>query len=89
VIGDTRFSYDIWGDAVNIAARMESYGVPDRIHVSEAFRAMTAKAFVFEERGTTDIKSIGIARTFFLKATRASAEIPPTSRAWPDDDAGT
>ena len=66
VIGDTRFSYDVWGDAVNVAARMESHGVPDRIHVSEAFRAMTEGTFIFEERGTTDIKSIGPARTFFL-----------------------
>jgi len=68
VIGDTRFSYDVWGDAVNVAARMESHGVPDRIHVSEAFRAMTGETFVFEERGPTDIKSIGVARTFFLTA---------------------
>jgi adenylate cyclase len=66
VIGDMRFSYDVWGDAVNVAARMESHGVPNRIHVSEAFRAMTDDSFIFEERGTTDIKSIGWARTFFL-----------------------
>lgn len=70
VIGDTRFSYDVWGDTVNVAARMESHGVPDRIHVSEAFRAMTQGAFVFEERGTTGIKSIGPAQTFFLTAVR-------------------
>lgn len=68
VIGDMRFSYDVWGDAVNVAARMESHGVPDRIHVSEAYRAMTDGAFVFEERGETDIKSIGLARTYFLTA---------------------
>ena len=66
VIGDMRFSYDVWGDAVNVAARMESHGAPDRIHVSEAFRAMTDGTFIFEERGTTDIKSIGPARTYFL-----------------------
>jgi class 3 adenylate cyclase len=61
-----RFSYDVWGDAVNVAARMESHGVPNRIHVSEAFHAMTERMFIFEERGMTDIKSIGPARTFFL-----------------------
>src|SRR5215472_2255552 len=66
IIGDMRFSYDVWGDAVNVAARMESHGVPGRIHVSEAFRAMTDGTFIFEERGTTDIKSIGPARTYFL-----------------------
>jgi len=45
VIGDTRFSYDIWGDAVNTASRMESHGVPGRIHVSDAFRNLAAAAF--------------------------------------------
>lgn len=72
VIGDMRFSYDVWGDAVNVAARMESHGVPNRIHVSEAYRAMTDGAFVFEERGETDIKSIGLARTYFLTAAAVS-----------------
>jgi adenylate cyclase len=71
VIGDTRFSYDVWGDAVNVAARMESHGAADRVHVSEAFRAMANDEFVFEERGATDIKSIGLARTYFLTGTRS------------------
>jgi adenylate cyclase len=66
VIGDTRFSYDVWGDAVNTASRMESHGVPGRIHVSGQFRDLAAAAFTFEDRGATDIKSIGETRTFFL-----------------------
>jgi adenylate cyclase len=66
VIGDTRFSYDVWGDAVNTASRMESHGAPGRIHVSERFRELAAAAFLFEDRGPTDIKSIGTTRTFFL-----------------------
>jgi adenylate cyclase len=66
VIGDTRFSYDVWGNAVNTASRMESHGVPGRIQVSEQFRNLTAAAFRFEDRGATDIKSIGATRTFFL-----------------------
>jgi adenylate cyclase len=70
VIGDMRFSYDVWGAAVNVAARMESHGEPGRIQVSAAFRALTEDAFVFEERGTTDIKGIGSARTFFLVGCR-------------------
>ena len=76
IIGDMRFSYDVWGDAVNVAARMESHGVPSRIHVSEAFRAMTEGTFIFEERGTTDIKSIGPARTFFLVGDHGSGAPP-------------
>jgi adenylate cyclase len=70
VIGDTRFSYDVWGAAVNVAARMESHGQPGRIQVSAAFHALTSDAFVFEERGPTDIKGIGLARTFFLVGCR-------------------
>lgn len=70
VIGDVRFSYDVWGDAVNMASRMESHGVPDRIHVSEAYRLATGASFVFEERGETEIRGIGQARTYFLVAPR-------------------
>src|SRR5712671_5847310 len=44
VIGDTRFSYDVWGAAVNVASRMQSQGEPGRIQVSEAFRALTQDA---------------------------------------------
>jgi adenylate cyclase len=72
VIGDTRFSYDVWGDAVNTASRMESHGEPGRIHVSEAFRDLTADTFVFEERGATDIKSLGATRTYFLTGVQAA-----------------
>ena len=72
VIGATRFSYDVWGDAVNFASRMESHGVPDRVHVSEAYFGLAGHAFVFEERGTTDLKGLGAARTFFLTGMRSS-----------------
>jgi adenylate cyclase len=73
VIGDTRFSYDVWGDAVNTASRMESHGEPGRIQVSEAFRNLAADHFVFEERGATDIKGLGATRTFFLVGPRVKA----------------
>src|SRR5436305_14252907 len=72
VIGDTRFSYDVWGDAVNTASRMESYGEPGRIQVSNAFRDLAADAFAFEERGLTEFKGIGAARTYFLVGSRAN-----------------
>jgi adenylate cyclase len=70
VIGDTRFSYDIWGDAVNLAARMESDGAPGRIQVTDAFRDLTAGAFVLEERGVLPIKGIGDTRTYWLAGVR-------------------
>lgn len=66
VIGDTRFSYDVWGDGVNVASRMESQGVPGRVHVSEPYRNLTASVFAFEERGLTDIKGIGPTRTYLM-----------------------
>jgi adenylate cyclase len=70
VIGDTRFSYDVWGAAVNVASRMESHGVPDRIHVSAAFQALTAEVFRFEDRGETEVRGIGPTRTYFLVAAK-------------------
>jgi adenylate cyclase len=76
VIGDTRIAYDLWGDAVNVASRMESYGVPGRIQVSEQYREAVGDAFEFEERGTTDMKGIGCARTFFLLRSREQALDP-------------
>jgi adenylate cyclase len=79
VIGDSRLSYDVWGDAVNVASRMESHGVPGLIHVSDQYCELTKERFVFEERGPTDLKGIGVARTFFLVGERA----PAASRARP------
>jgi adenylate cyclase len=73
VIGDSRISYDVWGDAVNVASRMESHGVPERIQVSEAFRDLAKDAFVFEERGATELKGVGVARTFFLVGEKSSS----------------
>jgi adenylate cyclase len=72
VIGDTRISYDVWGDAVNVASRMESHGVPGRIQVSEQYHDLAKEAFLFEERGATELKGVGVARTFFLIGERAS-----------------
>jgi adenylate cyclase len=66
VIGDTRFSYDVWGDAVNVASRMESNGVPGKIHVSEDFRALTLDRFEFADGGTAELKGIGSVRSYFL-----------------------
>jgi adenylate cyclase len=66
IIGDTRFTYDVWGDAVNMASRMESHGLPGRIQVSDAFRSIVQNAFGFDERGIIEIRGIGPTRTWFL-----------------------
>jgi adenylate cyclase len=72
LIGETRFSYDLWGDAVNVASRMQSQGVPGRIQVSEEFRVMVADEFEFEDHGTTDLRGIGPVRTYFLTGFRTA-----------------
>jgi adenylate cyclase len=74
VIGDRRFSYDVWGDAVNIASRMESHGQPGRIHVSDDYRAAAAGLFDFETRGTIDVRSLGAVQTWFLRTAKGTGQ---------------
>jgi len=66
VIGKRKFIYDLWGDAVNIASRMESQGVAGRVQVTEITRRLLGKAFLFEERGTIPAKGTGRLHTWFL-----------------------
>ena len=69
VIGRKKFIYDLWGDTVNTASRMESHGAPGEIQVSDAARAALGDAFVFEERGVSEIKGKGPMHTWWLKGT--------------------
>jgi class 3 adenylate cyclase len=66
VIGRRKFVYDLWGDAVNVASRMESHGVPGRIQVSDTVAAALSGEYRFEDRGTIDIKGLGSMHTYFL-----------------------
>jgi class 3 adenylate cyclase len=68
VIGKNKFSYDLWGDTVNVASRMESNGAPGRIHVSRAFRDRLAARFAFEDQRELAIKGKGTMETWFLRA---------------------
>lgn len=70
VIGRQKFSYDIWGDAVNLAARLESTSVPGRIHICPMTRDRLGTAFEVEPRGPIDIKGVGQKSTWFLVAAR-------------------
>jgi adenylate cyclase len=72
VVGTRKFFYDVWGDAVNLASRMESTGEPGRIQVTEAMRALLGERFQFEERGLVEVKGKGKLRTWWLIAPRNS-----------------
>lgn len=66
VIGKHKFIYDLWGEAVNTASRMESHGVAGRVQVTDATRRKLGAPFRFEERGTIEAKGIGQLHTWFL-----------------------
>ena len=66
VIGKIKFTYDLWGDTVNVASRMESSGLPGRIHLSEQTKATLDSNFSLEERGMVECKGLGQVKTFFL-----------------------
>lgn len=71
VIGRRKFIYDLWGDAVNTASRMESNGVPGRIQVTELTRQRLGEPFLLEERGAIELKGKGLMRTWFLSGRSA------------------
>lgn len=70
VVGARRFFYDVWGDAVNVAARMESTGTEGRIQVTQAFYERLKRDFLFEERGFVEVKGKGVMHTWYLVGRR-------------------
>jgi adenylate cyclase len=72
VIGARKLMYDVWGDTVNTASRMETFGAADRIHVSAEMRIALGEAFLFEPRGKLEIKGKGIMETYFLHGTHTA-----------------
>ena len=71
VIGERKFAYDLWGDAVDTASRMESHGAENRIQLNENTYERLKSKFICEERGMIDIKGKGEMRTYFLIRKRA------------------
>ena len=68
VIGQKKFVYDLWGDAVNIASRMESHGVAGKIQITQATYELIHDQFACEWRGKMEIKGRGEMSTWFLTA---------------------
>ena len=73
VVGTKRFVYDIWGDVVNVASRMESTGRPGEIQVSETTYVRLRDLYEFEAIGTVDVKGKGPMPTWILRGPRYAA----------------
>jgi class 3 adenylate cyclase len=67
VVGRRKFTYDIWGDVVNVAQRMEAAGVPGRVNVSDAIYQRTRHLFDFEPRGPVEVAKKGPLEMYFLE----------------------
>ncbi|MGI9125054.1 MAG: adenylate/guanylate cyclase domain-containing protein, partial [Mycobacterium sp.] len=76
VVGARKFFYDVWGDAVNVASRMESTGVEGRIQVPQNVFERLRRNFVLEERGEIDVKGKGVMKTWFLTGRKTTAPAP-------------
>jgi len=73
VIGRKRFLYDLWGDAVNTASRMESQGTPGRIQITRATYELVKDEFACEPRGSVPVKGKGEMETWYLVGRREGA----------------
>jgi class 3 adenylate cyclase len=79
VIGTKKFSYDLWGDAVNTASRMESHGLADAIHVTRSTYERLRDRFVLERRGAIEVKGKGEMVTYLLLGRRTDAPAAPAA----------
>ena len=82
VVGSRKFFYDVWGDAVNVASRMESSAATGHIQVPQNVYERLRGEFVFEERGDVEIKGKGVMHTWYLVGHRTqTAQAAPGSPA--------
>lgn len=75
VVGSKKFAYDIWGDTVNIASRMESNSEPDHINISQNTYDLIKDDFDCEYRGEVDVKNKGRMKMYYLKGVKINSEI--------------
>lgn len=71
IVGKKRFSYDLWGDVVNVASRYESTSKPDKIHVSEAVKVRLDYDYVLVDGGEVDLKGKGAVKSYFLMGKKS------------------
>ncbi len=81
VIGIQKFAYDLWGDTVNTAARMESHGTPGEIQVTESTYRLLRGRYAFAERGVIEVKGKGPMRAYFLNEGAGAEREGPEHRA--------
>lgn len=74
VIGKRKFLYDLWGDVVNTASRMESHGVAGRIQITDSTRLQLGELFLLEKRGAIEVKGKGEMNTWFLNSHNGSVQ---------------
>jgi guanylate cyclase len=71
IIGKNKFSYDMWGEAVNLASRMESQGAENRVQTTQSTYELTKALFDYEARGQVNVKGIGPVTTYWLKGPKS------------------
>jgi guanylate cyclase len=71
IIVRTKFQYDLWGDTVNTASRMESHGVPGRVQITQSTLRLVEPYFVCEPRGLVDVKGMGPVPTWLVVGQRS------------------
>lgn len=71
IVGKKRFSYDLWGDVVNVASRYESTSMPDKIHISEAVKVRLDDDYLIVDGGAVDLKGKGLAKSYFLMGKKS------------------
>jgi class 3 adenylate cyclase len=80
VIGRSKFGYDLWGDTVNTASRMQSHAPAGAIQVTERTHARLAEGFAFERRQGVTVKGKGEMTTYLLLAERTDQRAAVSSR---------
>lgn len=92
MIGNKKFAYDLWGDAVNTASRMESHGEPMRVHCSADTFTLLQHEFEMEDRGEMEVKGKGKMKTYFVlreKGNQSGEDDDDDERGYLDEDSGS